>query len=171
MVQVSLERAMGEAAERTRLENLTQFYVHDFSDFWRPEQRVDLGENGKFPPFPRLDEYWTDPMRAVYFIRADSALAGFALLNRHSHVGGAVDVNVGEFFVARPYRRAKVASTAVALLVAANPGEWEVAISQQNLPAQAFWPRAIADAGIADVTRLRGDGEQWTGPILRFRTG
>ncbi len=164
----SVELERGKPHQKAALDHLIQFYVHDFSDFWRPEQRVDLGEDGKFPPFPYLDDYWTDPTRTVYFIRAGGALAGLALLNTFSHVGDAIDVNVGEFFVARPYRRAKVASAAVAKLIAAHPGEWEVAISQQNAPAQSFWPRAIADAGVKDVTRLTGDGVIWTGPILRF---
>jgi predicted acetyltransferase len=170
-VDNSVELERGKPHQKPALDQLIQFYVHDFSDFWRPEQRVDLGEDGKFPPFPHLDEYWTDPTRTVYFIRANGALAGFALLNKHSHVGDAVDVNVGEYFIARPYRRGGAGAQALKLLIDAHAGEWEVAISQNNLPAQSFWPRAIANAGIAKVTRLEGDGERWTGPVLRFRAG
>ena len=75
---------------------------------------------------------------------------------------------MGEFFVARPYRRTGVGAHAIASLLKDHPGQWEAAISARNLPAQAFWPRAIARANIANLETLQGDGVEWTGPILRF---
>ncbi len=164
--EVTLER--GRPEQRVALENMVQLYVHDFSDFLALEKRVGLREDGLFPPFPMLDSYWTEPDRSVWFIRLGGAVAGFALINRHSHSGLKLDHNVGEFFVARPYRRDGVGARAVRDLLNANPGQWEAAIAARNVPARNFWPRAIAGANVSDVETVRGDGVEWTGPILRF---
>jgi predicted acetyltransferase len=165
---MSIERVPGTAAERIALEQLIQFYVYDFAEFLPPERRVNLLEDGRFPPLPNVDEYWTQADRSVWFLRAEGALCGFALLNRHSHSGLPVDFNVGEYFVARPYRRTGIGTYAIVQLLKEHLGVWEIAIGARNLPAQSFWPRAIAGVQVTDLERLQGDGVQWTGPILRF---
>ena len=164
---VTLER--GKPEQKAALEHLIQLYVHDFSDFLTPERRAHLCEDGRFPDFPGLESYWTQSDSAVWFIRVEGRLAGFALINRHSHSRRALDFNVGEFFVARPYRRDSVGARAVVDLANRHPGWWETAVARRNIPAQRFWPRAIAKANVADVETLEGDGVEWTGPIFRFR--
>jgi predicted acetyltransferase len=166
---MNVERARGSATERAALEQLMQFYIYDFAEFLPPERRVNLRDDGLFPPLPHLDEYWTQADRSVWFLRVEGVLCGFALLNRHSHAGLSVDFNVGEYFVARPYRRTGIGTKSIVQLLNAHPGVWEIAIGAQNLPAQAFWPRAIAGANVTDLHTLQGDGVQWTGPILRLR--
>lgn len=165
---MSIERVGGNAAERAALEQLIQFYVYDFAEFLPPERRVSLRDDGRFPPLPHVDEYWTQADRSVWLMRSEGALCGFALLNRHSHSGLPVDSNVGEYFVARPYRRTGIGTYAIAQLLKEQPGVWEIAIGARNLPAQSFWPRAIAGVPITDLQALQGDGVAWTGPILRF---
>jgi predicted acetyltransferase len=166
---MSIERVYGSAVERAALDQLLQFYVYDFAEFLPPERRVHLRDDGRFPPLPHVDEYWTEPDRSVWLMHADGALCGFALLNRHSHAGLAVDFNVGEYFVARPYRRTGIGAKAISDLLMRHAGVWEIAIGARNLPAQSFWPRAIAGVPIDDLQTLQGDGVEWTGPILRFR--
>jgi predicted acetyltransferase len=166
---VALER--GRPEQKPALANMAQLYEHDFADFMRPGAELYLQEDGRFRPLPYLDDYYDAPDREVWFIRDNGRLAGFVLLNEHAHSGRPVDHNMAEFFVARPHRRAGVASAAVAQILALRPGQWEVAISIRNEPAQRFWPRAIAAAGFPDFETLQGDGVEWTGPILRFRAG
>jgi predicted acetyltransferase len=165
---MTLERAEGSATERAALEQLSQFYVYDFLEFLSPERRIHLGDDGRYPPLPNLDGYWTHADCSVWFLHHEGVRCGFALLNKHAHLGLPVDFNVGEFFVARPYRRTGLGTWAVVQLLTAHPGTWEIAIGARNLPAQAFWPRAITGARIRDLQTLQGDGTQWTGPILRF---
>lgn len=169
MTEMIVERVHGSGGERAALEQLIQFYVYDFAEFLVPERRAHLQDDGRFPPLPHVDDYWTSPGQSVWFLRADGVLCGFALLNQHSHAGLTVDFNVGEYFVARPYRRTGIGTRAIVYLLNAHPGLWEIAIGARNLPAQRFWPRAIAGANIADLQNLQGDGAHWTGPILRFR--
>ena len=102
-------------------------------------------------------------------ILAGGKVAGFALINTHSHQGGEVERNMGEFFIARKYRRGGLGAAAVGRILAALPGVWEVAVAERNLAAKAFWPRAIAASpGVSDLVRLEGDGVNWNGPIWRF---
>lgn len=157
---------------RATIENLFQLYAHDFSAFAAHPHSppYTLGEDGRFPPYPYLDQYWRDPGAVALLIRDSGKLAGFALINTHSHRdGGPVERNMAEFFIARPHRRQGIASEAVRLIFADYPGRWEIAIAERNLPAKTFWPRAIAAAPNAGgLEILAGDGVSWRGPIYVF---
>jgi predicted acetyltransferase len=168
MATVTLEAAGPERAET--LENLFQFYVHDFADFWT-ERRVDLGEDGRFPQYPPLPSYWTDADRSAFLIRVEGAVAGFVLLDEHSHAGEPVDFNMGEFFVARHYRREGVGRAAALAAIGARPGQWELAVARRNIPAQAFWRRVAAEAASGGIDERDQDDAAWNGLILRFRVG
>lgn len=166
MDRVCLER--GEPSQRATLANLVQLYIHDFSEFLSVKQKLAVEEDGRFADLLRLDEYWSAADRSVWFIRAGGQLAGFALLNRHSHCNRPVDFNMGEFFVMRTFRRDGIGARAAIDLIQMHPGQWEIAVSARNPPALAFWPRVVAAAGVSDVETLQGDGKTWTGPITRF---
>ena len=166
-----VEIVRGRPDQREALAHMFQLYAHDFADFVRPGREYYLSEDGRFDLGDMLESYWTEPDRSVWFIRDNSVLAGFALLNTHTHSGKPADYNMGEFFVSRPHRGGGVASRAFAQILKLHPGVWELAISIRNIPAQKFWPRAISDAGYTDVERLELDDEEWLGPVLRFRAG
>lgn len=156
------------AGQRRVLDNLMQLYFHDFSDFWTPRPGDGLGEDGLFSPYA-LDSYWREEGRIPLLVRADGALAGFALINRHSHIGRPVERDMAEFFIARTHRRAGVGSAAAAALFAGYPGSWEVAVMRRNLPALAFWERAVAAAaGGGPVERLDVASDDWDGWVFRF---
>jgi predicted acetyltransferase len=157
-------------AERPLIESMFQYYIYDFSEMGSADDDdFDLGSDGTFGRYDYMDAYWREPARIPLLIRRGGKLAGFALLNAHSHSGLPVDRNVGEFFVMRKYRRGGVASAAVRAILTRYPGRWEAATMQRNKAAQAFWPRAVAATpGVRDLTTLQGDGVEWTGPILRF---
>jgi predicted acetyltransferase len=157
-------------AERPLIEALFQYYIYDFSEMGSPDDDdFDLEADGTFGRYEYMEAYWREPSRVPLLIRRGGKLAGFALINAHSHSGLPVDRNVGEFFVLRKYRRAGVASAAVREILTRYPGRWEAAIMQRNKAAQAFWPRAVAATpGVRDITTIQGDGVEWTGPILRF---
>lgn len=165
MVEVTLEPVGADRAET--LSNLFQLYVHDFTDFWT-ERRVELGEDGRFPPYPPLARYWSEPGRGCFLIRADGQVAGFVLLDREAHSGEAVDWNMGEFFVARHYRREGVGRGAALAAIGSRPGQWELAVARRNRPALAFWRRVAAELATGDVDERDQDDERWNGAILRF---
>jgi predicted acetyltransferase len=165
-----VEVRLAKLSERRLIDGLMQFYQYDFSEL-EPEGSGDfeLGEEGRFQPYASLEHYWREEGRIPLLIRVGGKPAGFALINAHSHLGGAVERNMAEFFVARKHRRRRVATEAVRQILAAYPGRWEVAVLARNPNAQAFWPRAIAAApNVSGLTRHEGDGQHWTGPIWSF---
>jgi predicted acetyltransferase len=153
---------------RAVLENLFQLYVHDFSDFMAAQ--VELGEDGRFPPYPPLDHWFEGAQdRPASLIRVEGRIAGFVLVNRISHSGLPLDWNVAEFFVVRKYRRGGVGMAAAHRLWRDLPGRWEAAVARRNTPALGFWRRAIADfEGVAGIEELDIQNEHWNGPVLRF---
>lgn len=166
MNRISLER--GEPSQRETLANLVQLYIHDFSEFLSAQRKLAVEEDGRFADLLKLDDYWREAGRSVWFIRAGGQLAGFALLNKHSHCNRPLDFNMGEFFVMRTFRRDGIGARAAIDLIQMHPGQWEIAVSARNPPALAFWPRVIAATRATDVETLDGDGKQWTGPVTRF---
>lgn len=156
-------------AERPLIMGLLQFYFYDFSEM-EPEgsENLEINEQGSFD-LGSLDGPWSEDGFYPLVIRLGGKPAGFALINTHSHQGGTVERNMGEFFVVRKHRRAGVAQEAVRQCLALYPGRWEVAVVERNVAAKAFWPRAIAAAAnVSQLTRIEGDGDHWTGPIWTF---
>lgn len=153
------------------VEGMLQFYIYDFSEL----DPIDSGAfafnaRGLFDPFPGLDAYWMDEGAYPLLVEVDGRAAGLVLINTLSHLtGGRVERNMGEFFIARQYRRAGVATAALHKALALYPGRWEVAVVARNAPAKAFWPKAIAAApNVSEVDVAQGDGVHWTGPIWHF---
>lgn len=167
MPRVELERAGPE--RRETLANLFQLYTHDFSEQWAGEGQGDLGEDGRFAPYPYLDSYWTEGDREPLLIRAGGKLAGFALVNAFAHSGLPTDFSMAEFFVARKYRRAGVGLAAAAEIIRARPGQWEIAVARKNVAAQPFWRRAAATVAVGGIDELDRADDRWNGLILRFQ--
>ena len=165
MVTVDLEPCGPE--RRETIANLFQLYVHDFTDFWE-ERRVELGEDGRFPSYPPLADYWTEPDAEPFLIRADGNIAGFVLIDRHAYSGLGCDFNMGEFFVARHYRREGVGRVAALAAIRPRAGVWEIAVSRRNAAAQAFWRGVAETVASGTVTERDQDDEHWNGLILRL---
>ena len=158
-------------AERPLIEGLLQFYIYDFSEMppSDPDDFAFDGRGGFATLYFHMADYWSREGYHPLVIRVAGRVAGFALVNTISHRGGSVERNMGEFFVARLYRRRGVAAEAVRQILSLYPGRWEVAVAERNTVAEAFWPRAIASASVSEPERMDGDGEHWSGPIWTFR--
>ena len=137
MPEVDLIRAT--PVDQQRLDNLAELYLHDFSEILG----FTPGENGRFG-YP-LTPYWSEAGRFSFLIRADSQLAGFALVSLGSQVSGdPTIVDLTEFFVVRGLRRHGVGMAAAHRVFASFPGTWEVRVMERNTGAQAFWERAVS---------------------------
>ena len=171
MAEVTLHIA--EAAERPVLENLFQFYTHDFSAFWGGREDGELEEDGRFQPYIPLAGYWGDEAaaegRVPILIRVEGFLAGFALINRVSHSGLPVDHAVAEFWVARKHRRFGVGLAAAVKILGHRPGQWEMAVARKNVDALPFWRKVAAEVAGPHVEEIDRDDALWNGPIVRCR--
>lgn len=159
------------ADERPLLENLTQLYLHDFSELFAGTQRLDLGETGLFRLDPPLDRWWQAADHVPLLLRWHGHPAGFALVNADSHMGMPVDRAIVEFFVVRKYRRLGLGLATARSLFARWPGPWEIAVLRANRGAAAFWERAITgDPTASEVVVHDRSDAKWDGPVYRFRS-
>ncbi len=125
---------------------------------------VVRGPDGRFG-YPRLPLYWSEPDRRFAFvIRADGAVAGFALATRGSPAATDPEVlDVAEFFVLRSYRRLGVGRRAARLLWSRLPGTWTVRVAEANRGGVAFWAGVLAEPPLAPTMRASAgpDGRPW----------
>jgi predicted acetyltransferase len=152
------------------LESLLRFYIYDFSEFEDAgSDRLSLNHAGQFRISIQLAPYLDARDRWAYVIWFKGHPAGFAFINTQSHVGEPIDLNMGEFFIARKYRRCGLATAALHEILARHPGRWEVAVIEPNVGAQKFWPQAIRSApNVTGLRRVPHDGSAWNGPVWSF---
>jgi predicted acetyltransferase len=125
--------------DRPVLRRLMQLYLYDFATI----ARWDIGGDGLYGNAERIEGFWTDPGMSAFLIRADGALAGFALVRERAYFAGAGTRDISEFFVLRRHRKRGVGERAARRLFDLFPGRWEVAELASNAEAQAFWRRVI----------------------------
>jgi predicted acetyltransferase len=150
------------------LNNLLEKYNYEFSQY----DKIPFGTDGLFH-YLHLDAYWTEKDRAAYFIMAEGALAGFALINAHPECDHPLDWAVAEFFVAYPYRRSGVGSRAMEEIFRRHRGVWHIKYHPENTASAVFW-NGIAQRHAQDgVQKLRGSEDYFDGTpsqVLVFRT-
>jgi predicted acetyltransferase len=169
--QGSVSVTVAAAAHAPVIQNLTQLYTHDFSEFWGGTSRGDLNAAGLFAAYP-LDDYWTKPNWSALLIWCDQALAGFSLVNDQTHSGLAANSNMAEFFIVRKYRGRGVGRIAAEIVFSQYPGLWEVAVARKNSRGREFWNKTIRrSAKTSNIQELDLQNEKWNGSILRFEWG
>ena len=156
------------AQQEPILQNLMQFYTHDFSEFWAGTSRGDLTADGQFEAYP-LADYWTRPAWSAQLIWRDGVLAGFALINDQAHAGQPVQSSVAEFFILRKHRGGGVGREAAEMIFSQRSGSWDGAVARKNVRTLAFWRRTVRETGRARrISATDVDDAHWNGPILRF---
>lgn len=152
-MQVTVEAVAFE--DKGVLRRLVQLYLHDMSEF----TGADADAHGEFG-YRYLDHYWAPDAaeeRHALFVRADGALAGFAMVRRV-----ADEWQMAEFFIMRRFRRERIGSFAAEVVFRRFPGRWSVHQLPTNLPAQAFWPRVIRAVARGEIEEGReDDGATW----------
>lgn len=124
------------------LRQVWELYADDFSEF-APR---NIGGDGRFESDAEFARMTEAPLELLW-VRVAEAIAGFVFIRPCSHLTGDAAVSdIAQFFVLRGHRRAGVGRTAAALAFARRPGAWEVRVSTANLPGQAFWRSAVAQA-------------------------
>ena len=125
--------------EKVIVENLMQYYLHDFSEF----EDLQIRDDGRFE-YQYLDHYWEDPNRYPFLIRSDGKLSGFALLRFGMEMPSTTaQMELVEFFIVRNHRRRGIGTEAAKKLWDLFPGHWIVRVLQSNKPAHPFWKQAI----------------------------
>ncbi len=150
--------------EKSILRNLMELYLYDFTEF----DAADVGPHGLYE-YPYIDHYWTETDRYPFLVRLEGSLAGFALVCRHSYLGGENSAWViAEFFVLRKYRGRGIGAQVAAHLFGLFPGPWQVGQLAQNTPATAFWRKVIGRYTDNHYQEIFLDDENWHGPVQIF---
>jgi predicted acetyltransferase len=161
---VSFRRASLD--ERVLLQNLAQFYCHDFSEVLE----LHVGEDGRFADMD-LAPYWLDEWRHPFLLRVDDRLAGFALICERSKISGESGVfDMTEFFVLRGFRRHGVGRAGAFAAFDRFQGRWEVRQRTENANATAFWRRVISEYTHGDYEESTWVRPAWSEIVQRFST-
>lgn len=144
------------------LENLMHLYLYDFSEY----THEDVDDRGRFTD-EYLPRYWSEPERHPFLVTVDGKYAGFVLVRQLSGPGELpVTHSIAEFFILRRYRKQGLGRWAAGQIFDRFPGLWVVEEMRENLPAQAFWRRVIAEytkGNYRETTR-----PDWDGPVQEF---
>ncbi len=141
---MSMEVAQASKAERLVIRNLTELYLHDFSEF----EDKDVNEHGLFD-YDDLDLFWLDARRHPFLVRCDGKIAGFALVeegtfNARTGTKDADLIDMVDFFILRKYRRRGVGRALAQHCFITVRGRWQVRTDTYNPAALSFWRSAIA---------------------------
>lgn len=160
----SIELHAAQRDELETIENLMQFYLHEFSE-WLP---LNFGGHGFFTLQP-LEDYWRNPATCPYLIKVDGELAGFVTVDDNTHLPDA-QYNIGYLFIGRRFRGHGVATIVVSTLLHQHPGQWQIFHLDANQPARQFWARVMPDlsAGVFTLQHRPVDGHPCT--FYRFLT-
>ncbi|HLG98424.1 MAG TPA: GNAT family N-acetyltransferase [Bryobacteraceae bacterium] len=159
---MSIEVTVAGPADYRIVSNLARFYIYDMAEHtgWHFPSDGLFDSEDQFARYWNLADTgkhaWPREWRGFPFvIRIDGHPAGFALIKRLSEQPPAYDM--GEFFVARQYRRKGIGQRVAVELFDSFPGQWEVREMPSNGPAQEFWRRVIAGYtnGVFTETRER----------------
>jgi predicted acetyltransferase len=149
-------------SDRELIRRMMELYLHDFSEY----TGSDLDEHGLFV-YGDLDYFWFEPTHAAFLITVAEKLAGFVLVDNEVFVEGN-ERSITEFFVLRKYRRQGVGKHAAIEVFNKLPARWEVRVIAENIPAQAFWRKVIAEFTQGVFQEIRLDNEDWDGPVFSF---
>lgn len=143
------------------LRNLLELCQHDYSEY----DGMDVDEHGLFG-YSYLDNYWTEADRHPFLIKVSGKLAGFVLVRTINDAENAPVHSIAEFFVLRKYRRQGIGRQTAHQIFDMFSGTWSVAQEKDNLPAQVFWRKIIAE--YTDGKYEEEQSADWDGPIQKF---
>ena len=156
---MGLEITPASEADYTIVSNLARFYIYDIAE----HAGLNFPTDGLFDSEDQFANYWgrTGARRAwpsawrgfPFLLRIDGHPAGFALVKRI--MGTPATFDMGEFFIARQYRRLGFGKSVAINLFDRFAGAWEVRQMPMNTPAQAFWRKIIADYAAGAFTETR----------------
>ena len=121
------------AADKPRLGAMVRDYVAEMAAY-APDADPAMA-------YPYFDLYWSEPeLRFPFWLTADGAEAGFALVRREEENGRT---QMAEFFVAPSFRGRGVGLAAARRLIGRFPGPWKITQRELNSGAIAFWHRVL----------------------------
>ncbi len=124
------------------IQNMSRFYVYDMSRYCGSMPGWECPKDGLFESYDRKN-YFVEQDRYPFFIKVDSEIAGFALINKLGTIP-KVDWNMGEFFVLAKFQGQGIGQQIAYDIFKKYPGVWEVASMPENAKAISFWRTVVS---------------------------
>ena len=142
---MSIEITRASKADKIIIRNLTELYLHDFSEF----EKKEVNEHGLFD-YDDLDLFWLEKNRYPFLARYEGKIAGFALVKQgfyHEKNEQYDDtlIDMVDFFVMRRYRRKGIGQVMARHSFEAVRGQWQLRTDEPNVAAFAFWRNIITE--------------------------
>jgi len=147
--------------DRLALSRLLELYQHDLSHIWDQ----DLDSHGEYGY--ALDRYWSNKDCHPFVVFVAGHYAGFALVDSAVKVGG-VGYWMDQFFIIKKYRSRGIGQGVANRVFSELPGRWEVGQMLNNLAAQRFWRRVIAEYTGGSFTEHKLTRGGWEGFVQCF---
>jgi predicted acetyltransferase len=158
---LALEIERVSLQQRDLLRNLLNMYLHEMSDY----DDFELGEDGNME-YPHFSCYWVEPERHPFLIKVKGKVAGFLFVRDiESYRGGHIHT-VAEFFILNAYRRLGIGEEIARILFDQFPGQWQVAVQEDNKVGRTFWKTVIWRYTGGRMHEFRTT--DWRGPIFEF---
>ena len=125
--------------DRELLWNIHQKYLHEMTNYYDNE----MDEQGNYH-YGYFDAYFSEPERKALLIYFSGRLAGFAMVNPHSYIGGDTDYVLAEFTIFPAFRRQGLAFEAARRILEMYSGCWEIKYNEKNAGAKHLWNRLAA---------------------------
>lgn len=170
---MNVELAKVSEEEKEILFNLLQSYLKEFDDILH----FETDEKGVYK-YKFFDLYWIEHNRIPLFIKTDSKIVGFALVNLDGIFSDTPGVHtISEFFVEKEFRKKGIGERAAEKVFEMFPGNWEIRQRDKNTGAIEFWRKVIKGytkgsfrEEILNDERWRGLSQTFSAPD-RIRTG
>lgn len=143
------------------LQQMLELYQYELSDIW-PQ---DLDAQGRYGY--DLGRHREGLRFHAYVVLQTDLYAGFALV-APAGVTRSAGCWMEQFFVLKRHRRERIGEALARFVFSAHPGPWEVGQMFDNLVAQQFWRRVIAEVAQGSVAELRWTEGWWQGVVQQF---
>jgi predicted acetyltransferase len=124
------------------IQNLARFYVYDLSRTCGFISKDWAAPNdGLYESFD-YKCYFEEKDRHPYLIKVNDELAGFVLIHKEGTCS-KTDWNMGEFFILAKFQGKGVGYQTAKEIWKIFPGNWEISVIPENIPALKFWRKSI----------------------------
>ena len=125
--------------EKEILKNLLEKYGYEFSQY----NNLDVNELGLYG-YDYLDCYWYDKNRYPFFIKVNSKIAGFIMVNDYPELKRIpLDYAISEFFILFKYRQNGIGKYCVKYILDKFKGKWQLKYHPKNEISKKFWIKTI----------------------------
>ena len=124
--------------EKEILKNLLEKYNYEFSQY----NGLDVNKIGLYG-YDYFDNYWTEKDRYPFFIKVNSKLAGFIMVNNYPEIKLDTDYTLSELFIVYKYRRNGIGEYVVNYILNNYKGKWQLKYHPKNKISKIFWNKVI----------------------------